>query len=356
MKSSLFLHTLMIELPVIPSKEQQSAISPLLELWKTPRQVVITTHYNPDGDAIGSSLALAHYLRKKGHLVTVIVPNDYPKFLHWLPGHHQVVNYELQTGIAQQAMQSAHVLCCLDFNDPSRVHAMEADIQSCEAIKVLIDHHLQPAAFADYMWHTTLASSTAELVYDLMAHAGDLHLLDTDIASCLYTGILTDTGSFQHSSTTPRVHHIAGNLMEAGVDTFAIYDAIFNSSSINRMRFFGFCWSQRMHVDAKKGYAIIDVSINDQLRFYLQKGDTEGLVNTPLQIDGIRVSVLATEQDGYIKLSFRSKGDIDVNEMARTYFNGGGHKNASGGIVRISLEETVIQLKRIVPTYSKKQS
>lgn len=323
----------------------------LKALLSTPRKVVITTHYNPDGDAIGSSLGLAHYLRKLGHLTTIVVPNEYPKFLHWMPGHKEVVLYEEQKAVGEQALAHADIIFCLDYNAPDRIKELREPLEAATATKVLIDHHLQPVAFTDYVLHTTKASSTAELVYDFIDLMEDTDQIDADIAACLYTGILTDTGSFQHASTTARVHEITADLMRQGLDTFDIYDKIFNTASISRMRFFGHSWSNKMFVNAKVGYAIIEVSIKDQLRFHLQRGDTEGLVNTPLQIDGIRASVLATEQEGYVKLSFRSKGDTDMNTYAREYFNGGGHKNAAGGMSEEPLDKVIEKIKLTLPKY-----
>lgn len=323
----------------------------LKALLATPKKVVITTHYNPDGDAIGSSLGLSHYLRKKGHLTTVIAPNEYPKFLHWMPGNQEVILYDKSQPVAEQALKHADLIFCLDYNAPDRVKDLAKPLQEAEAPKMLIDHHLQPEDFTDFSLHTTQASSTAELVYDFIEILADTELIDYDIAACLYTGILTDTGSFQHASTTARVHEITADLMREGLDTFDIYDKIFNTASISRMRFFGHCWSNRMFVNAKVGYAIIEVSIKDQLRFHMQKGDTEGLVNTPLQIDGIQASVLATEQEGYVKLSFRSKGAIDMNTYARQHFNGGGHKNAAGGMEEAPLEKVIEKIKHTLPKY-----
>lgn len=320
----------------------------------SPRSIVITAHFNPDGDAIGSSLALYHYLIKLGHTVHVIMPNDYPRFLHWLPGHAEVVNFEKHKEAAKTHIAGAEVIFCLDYNALKRTQDMEESLRAAKARKVLIDHHPEPEAFAEFELHTTAASSTAELIYDLIALMGDLERLDENIAICIYTGLLTDTGSFQFSCTTPKVHRIVAELMELGLDSTAVYERIYNNSSENRLRFFGYCWNERMYIDRKNHYAIIDVPIRDQLRYHLQRGDTEGLVNTPMQIDGISMSVMATEQEGYVKLSFRSKGEIDVNLLAREHFDGGGHRNAAGGKSKVSLAETVARLKQVVPDHLNK--
>lgn len=327
--------------------------SALQSLLATPKKVVITTHLNPDGDAVGSSLGLAHYLQQLEHLTTVVIPNDDPKFLHWLPGHADILNYEQQNEVVIQSMENAEVIFSLDYNALDRVKEMGALIRKSEATKVLIDHHLEPEDFAHITLHTTAASSTAELIYEMISQLQLPATVNTDIATCLYAGILTDTGSFQYASTTPRVHEIVADLMTTGIDTFEIYDKIYNAASITRLRFFGHCWAHKMFVNAKVGYAIIDVTVQEQLRFHLQKGDTEGLVNTPLQIEGIRVSVLATEQEGYVKLSFRSKGDIDMNTLARQHFEGGGHKNAAGGIQHLPLDKVIEKIKQTVPKHMK---
>lgn len=323
----------------------------LKALLATPRRIVVTAHHNPDGDAIGSALALYHYLDKHRHQVKVIMPNEYPRFLHWIPGHNEVVIFEKKREEAKKLIADAEFIFSLDYNALKRTQDMEEPLRAAKAIKVLIDHHPEPEAFADYELHSTTASSTAELIFDFITLMGGTARIDNNIAACLYTGLLTDTGSFQFASTTPKVHRIVADLMELGLDSTDIYERIYHNSTENRLRFFGYCWNERMYIDRKNHYAIIDVPVRDQLRYHLQRGDTEGLVNTPMQIDGIHMCVMATEQEGYVKLSFRSKGDIDVNLLAREHFDGGGHRNAAGGKSMVSLAETVEQLKKVVPDY-----
>lgn len=313
------------------------------------KNIAVVTHFNPDGDAVGSSLALAQLLIKKGHKVSVIIPNDYPDFLNWIPGQELIANFEKNPKKTTRLMEAAELIFCLDFNALHRIQELGKLVAKSKAVKILIDHHLEPESFPDYVLHNVKASSTAELVYEFIDLLGEKELIDNDIAAGLYTGLLTDTGSFQYASTTPKVHRIVADLMEIGLDTFYVYDRIFNQSELGRIQFFGFSWLERMEILESIGAGIIAINQEDQKKYSLKKGDTEGLVNTPLQIKNIDIAVLAAEQDGYVKLSFRSKGDINVNALARKYFNGGGHKNAAGGIYNTTLVETVNKLKEVLP-------
>lgn len=327
-----------------------SALKPVLQL---PRKVVITTHHNPDGDAVGSSLALMHYLKKGGHQVEVIVPNPYPDFLEWMPGHDQVLVYEQKQEQCNGLIAEADLIFCLDYNALKRINGMGEKVGESKADKVLIDHHREPDDFAKYDLHDARSSSTAELVYDFIHLMDGQDKLDENIGTCLYAGILTDTGSFQFSSTTAKVHRVVADLLDLGVDAFTVYDNIYNTAHKNRLQFFGFCWLERMQIWNDLQCGIIAISTPDQQRFWLKKGDTEGLVNTPMQIKGVRIGVLAKEHEDYIKLSFRSKGDIDVNTLAREHFNGGGHKNAAGGTFNGKLDDAVAAIKKAVTAMQK---
>lgn len=328
-------------------------INALKEQINKAGNAVIISHYNPDGDAIGSSLAMYHLLRKLGVDTRVIMPNNYPDFLKWMPGSKEMIIYEESKEAAEQLIENADLIFCMDFNHLTRIREMGALVARSKAWKVMIDHHINPDAFPDFIRHNPQASSTAELVYELILELGEKALIDRDMAACIYTGILTDTGAFQFSSTTPRVHRIAADLLEIGINGYEIYDKIFNSYDENRLKFFGFCWTRRMEIIADGRAGIIGVSAADQFRFKLKKGDTEGLVNTPLQIKGVVLSAFAKVQDKVVKLSFRSKGPIDVNQLARSYFNGGGHVNAAGGMMEEPLEEVMKKIKRIIPEYLK---
>ncbi len=331
----------------------KSKVEKLRKQMEKSKKAVIVSHSNPDGDAVGSSLAVWHWLRKKGLEATAIMPNDYPDFLKWLPGNESVVLYECDKDKADLLIAESDLIFCLDFNDLSRIREMGHAVAESKAFKVMVDHHVNPDDFPDFIYHDPKASSTAELVYDLIRAMGDLDLIDQNTASCIYTGILTDTGAFQFSSTSPKVLRIAADLLETGISGYEIYDRIFNSYDENRLKFFGFCWTKRMEIIADGKAGIIGVSAADQFRFHLKKGDTEGLVNTPLQIKGVVLSAFAKVQDKVVKLSFRSKGNIDVNQLARTYFNGGGHVNAAGGMMEEPLEKVLKKLKEIIPEYLK---
>jgi bifunctional oligoribonuclease and PAP phosphatase NrnA len=350
-KEKLFLCVLLIFL-----KLDMIAAAEWLEIKKViqvSQRTVIVTHPNPDGDAIGSSLGLGMYLKKRGHEISVVIPDDMPQNLHWIPGQDMIINFEKDNRKVEEKIESATLIFCLDFNNLKRIREIGGMIHKSKAFKIMIDHHLQPEGFADFDLHTVSASSTAELVYTFIENLGDLNLIDSSMAEALYAGIVTDTGSFQYPSTTPRVHRIVAKLMETGIKTFEIYDRIYNTSDVNRLKFFGFCWLERMEIIKKYKTGIIAISQKDQFRFYLKKGDTEGLVNTPLGIKGIQLGILATEQDNYVKFSFRSKGEIDVNKWARKHFNGGGHKNAAGGRLEGKLHEAVIILKEAIPELMK---
>ena len=328
-------------------------IKALREQINKAGKAVIISHYNPDGDAIGSSLAIYHLLRNLGVDTRVIMPNNYPDFLKWMPGNKDIIIYEQSKETAEQLIENADLIFCLDFNHLTRIREMGTLVARSKAWKVMIDHHINPDAFPDFIRHNPKASSTAELVYELILELGEKALIDRDMAACLYTGILTDTGAFQFSSTTPRVHRIAADLLETGINGYEIYDKIFNSYDENRLKFFGFCWTRRMEIIAGGRAGIIGVSAADQFRFKLKKGDTEGLVNTPSQIKGVVLSAFAKVQDKVVKLSFRSKGRIDVNQLARSYFNGGGHVNAAGGMMEEPLEDVMKKIKKIIPEYLK---
>lgn len=312
----------------------------LKELLSVPRKIIITTHQRPDGDAMGSSLALYHYLLLKGHHPTVISPTDYPDFLTWLPGNQQVVVYEKELLRSKQLVEEAAVIFCLDFNKLYRLEELGKLIGASPAVKVLIDHHLEPDDFANFQFWKTSACSTAELVYNLVADSGDRQLITKDIATCLYTGILTDTDRFRIPTTSPEVHRIAAELLELGINHTQIYEEVYETFTENRLRFFGFCIREKMEIIKELKTGIISLETADLKKFHIQSGDTEGVVNYPLWIKGIRLSALIIQRPDEVKLSFRSKGDFDVNDLAHKNFSGGGHKNAAGGRSTRSVAET----------------
>ena len=313
------------------------------------KNVVITTHRGPDGDAMGSSLALYHLLKKLEHNVQIITPNDYAYFLHWLPGNKDVIIYEESKEKCKKISEKADLIFFMDLNNIDRIADYKDCIINTSSIKILIDHHQDPdSSMADLVFSDTKSSSTAELLYNIIKVLNLNHLIDKDISECLYTGILTDTGSFKYSSTTSITHDIISDLIERGVDHSRIHDLIYDNSSIDRMRLLGYCLNEKLQVYEENNSAIISLNHEELKRFNFKKGDTEGIINYALAIKGIIFAAFIVEKDGITKLSLRSKGNFKVNEIAKKYFNGGGHINASGGASQLSVKETIKKLENII--------
>ncbi|WP_187262587.1 DHH family phosphoesterase [Pontibacter beigongshangensis] len=327
-------------------------INALKELLKEPKEVMITTHHKPDADALGSSLGLAGYLKKKGHRVTVITPSDYPSFLAWMEGNDEVLVYsEKNDTLVRRIISESQVIFCLDFSALSRIHEMGEYIREAKGTKVLIDHHLEPENFADLDYADSSAAATAELVYDLIKAMGDRDLIDTRIGECLYAGIMTDTGSFRHPSTSQNVHLIIADLLQIGVNTSNVHRLIYDSSSELRLRFLGYALKDKLVVLHEYNTAYFAITA-DELKAYDSKtGDTEGLVNFALTIEGIVFAAIIIDRGQAVKMSFRSVGTFSVNEFARQNFSGGGHRNAAGGISHESLEATVKKFESLLPLY-----
>ncbi len=303
-------------------------------------------HQKPDADAMGASLALYNYLIQLGHEVTVISPTNFPAFLKWMPGSDKVLDFDAVEPKALKALEGAGILFCLDFNAFNRTKNLAPHLEKLNGVKVLIDHHLDPQPGFDYGISDVTASSTAQMVYELIYALGDEALINDNIAQCLYAGTMTDTGSFRFASTTSRVHRMVADLMERGLKHEPIHQAIYDNYLENRLRFTGYVLQHKMEIFYEYNTALIAVPYRDVRKFDLQTGDTEGLVNCPLSIRGIKFAALIIDRDAEIKLSFRSKGDFDVNRFARTYFEGGGHLNASGGRSTENLEKTVERFKK----------
>ncbi len=315
-------------------------IQALREQLEKPQNIIITTHHKPDGDALGSSLALYHYFLRKGHMATVISPTDYPDFLLWMPGEKDVVNFEAEPHKSATLIAESTLIICLDFNKLYRINELGNIIDAAKAPKVLIDHHPEPDNFADYLLHRTSACSTCELVYDFILLMDDESYINSEIATCLYTGILTDTDRFRVPTTSPHVHRITARLLEFGVDMTNVYQQIYETYPEYKLRFFGFCMSERMEIIPELHTGIIAIEAADLRRFGIKTGDTEGLVNFPLQLKEVQLAAIIIERPDQVKLSFRSKGNVDVNALARDHFEGGGHKNASGGKSVLTVAET----------------
>lgn len=323
-----------------------------LALLTEPRRIVITTHHKPDGDALGSSLALYHWLKKRNHDVSVVLSSDFPSFLDWMPGRQDVIIYSGQSDKATQLLADAEIIFCLDYSALSRTNILEQFIANSSAQKWMIDHHLDPEDFASLVYWDSSAAATAQLIYTFIADViGAGTEIDADMATCMYAGIMTDTGSFRFRSTTAAVHHIIANLIEAGARNWEIHEHIYNSSTERRLKFLGYALLNCLEVIPEYNTALFAISKEDLAQFDITTGDTEGLVNYALSIKGIRLAALIIDRTELIKLSLRSIGEIPCNEICKKYFNGGGHLNASGGSSSESLPAVVNKFKSILPEY-----
>jgi len=310
-------------------------------LLKKVSNIVIVTHWSPDGDAMGSSLGLFHYLKALKKNVSVVVPNDYPEFLQWMPGNKQVIIFEKNESKAIKLIHKADAIFTLDFNSFKRLEKLGEVIAETNAAKIMIDHHQQPENYATLYFHDVKACSTCELIFDFIVGLGGKKLINKKIAECLYVGLMTDTGSFRYSSVNVKTHQIIAELMKTGIIPSNIHSAVYDTYSADRMKLLGYALSEKMKVIDGLPVAYISLTEEELKRFDYKKGDTEGLVNYPFAIKGIKVCALFNEGEGGVKISFRSKGKIDMNKFARAYFNGGGHINAAGGKSHDTLINTV---------------
>jgi phosphoesterase RecJ-like protein len=312
------------------------------QLAGAAKKIVVTMHQKPDADAMGSSLALCHFLCGLGHSVTVISPTNWAGWLMWMKGSEAILDYELNQDKVKLALKQADWIFCLDFNNLTRVRQMAAPLRASDRIKILIDHHQQPESEVfQYGVSDTGKSSTCELVYDLIVGSGHSDRINSVVAECLYAGVMADTGSFRYASATADVHRMVADLEDRGFDHTQVHENLFDNFLENRLRFTGHVLLNRMDVYYEFNSALISIPWKDLVRFQIKTGDTEGLVNYPLTIQGIRLAALIVDRDEEIKCSFRSKGEFDVNQFARTYFLGGGHRNAAGGRSTETLEKTI---------------
>lgn len=328
-------------------------ITEIKELLATPKNVVIVPHRNPDGDAMGASLALYNYLQKKDHNVTVVAPNDYPDFLKWLPNSKEVLKFDMQNRQSKSAIDEASIVFLLDFNALHRVGSdMENTLNDFIGTFIMIDHHQQPDAIATYLFSDTSICSTCQMVYHFLEKLEDVNAIDAAIATSLYTGIMTDTGSFRFASTTSTTHRIIADLIDKGADNALIHNNVYDTNSYGRLQLLGRALSNLIVIDKLKT-AYITLTQQDLDEFNYQKGDTEGVVNYALSLEGVIFAVIFIEdiEQKIIKISLRSKGSFSVNKFARSHFDGGGHDNASGGRSEISLEATVSQFLSVLPDY-----
>jgi phosphoesterase RecJ-like protein len=326
----------------------------LKDLLNHPKKIVITTHHKPDGDAMGSSLGLYNYLIQQGHHTTVITPTDYPDFLSWMPGNPEVIIYTEKTEQANALIADADLIFCLDFNNLSRINEMGEKVRESKSYKIMIDHHLEPEDFDDYRHWDINACAAAQLVYTFIVDVLDnKKLINKDVATCLYTGIMTDSASFRLPNTTSAVHRVVAHLIDAGAVNYRIHELVYNSASENRLRFLGHCLLNCLEVLPEYNTAIIVVNKQDLQKYNVNTGDTEGIVNYALSMASIRLAAFIVERQDRVKLSLRSKGEFPANEICKLYFSGGGHRNAAGGQSTDSLQNVVNQFKTILPEYKK---
>lgn len=326
-------------------------ISPeLRQLLTVPRNVAILSHRNPDGDAIGSSLAMLHYLEQYGHTVHVVLPSEYPAEFEYLPSASDILIWDIHTEESKQVLERKDVFIFLDFNALQRIDKVGDHIKNLPGKRILIDHHLYPDPIADWMFSEPSASSTCELVYDFINAMGDNQKISPRVGDCIYTGIVTDTGSFKHA-TNAKVFRIVADLIEHGVHDTAIQDFIFNSLKEKHLRLLGHCLYNRLEYLPEFRTAIIWLSKKDYEDYDISRGDTEGIVNYMLMMKDVRVAAFIHNQPTVVKLSLRSKGDIDVQEICRKHFNGGGHRNAAGAYSHDSLRATIQKFKDLLPQY-----
>ncbi|MDV7699121.1 bifunctional oligoribonuclease/PAP phosphatase NrnA [Chryseobacterium soli] len=310
------------------------------------RKIVIITHYNPDGDAVGSSLGLKHYLHAKGIYAEVVVPNDFPKFLKWMPDAKKNIVAEYKRKVAFDLINEAEVIFCLDFNSPSRIGILGDWLVNARAKKILIDHHQQPEQF-DFVYSDTIIPATCQMIYHFIEAMNDEHLVNKDIAECLYTGIMTDTGGFRFRSTSADTHRIIANLIEKGADPSVITSNTWDTNTVSRLHLLALILG-RIEVVNDGKVAVLYLTRNELKEYGFQKGDTEGFVNYGLSIVGVRMAAFFMEDlyEDFIKISFRSKDDVDVNQFSRKYFSGGGHINAAGGKSNEPLLDTIETFKK----------
>lgn len=319
------------------------------ELLTSPKRICILTHVNPDGDAIGSSLALANVLKKNNHEVVVITPNVMMGFLKWMKGTDDVISFQNNPEDAIVNIRISEIIFCLDFNNPARIEGVTKYLaENTKAIKILIDHHIEPKDFCQINFSFPEACSTAELIYCFIKNIGLYNLIDSDIAECLYCGIMTDSGNFRFNSVTPELHEITADLLRLGVDQNKVYELVYDSNSLNTLRIHGYVMAEKLdHIEESKA-VIISLSEEEQKRFNVGKTEIDEIVNFGLRISGVTLSAFFYENDGKVRVSIRTKGNISAKNIVMQHFNGGGHFNAAGGVSEEKLVQTVIDFRKLI--------
>lgn len=315
------------------------------------KSIVVIPHTNPDGDAMGSVLGLWRVLKNAGFKVKVVSPTKYPEFYHWMDGHDEVIIFSHHPKQSARALDESDLIICMDFNQLSRLGEMRPLIENYPGKKILVDHHPYPGNFTDLIISDITFSSTAELIFSVLQSTSLAQFIDRDAATSFFTGIMTDTGSFDFNVSNPNTFEVVAQLTRMGIDQLDIHSKVYDNYSADRMRLMGFCLSNRMTVYPEYHAASMYITLEDQKAFNFKTGDNEGFVNMPLSIKGVVFSVLFTEKEKYVKVSFRSKGEFAVNEVSEKYFNGGGHRNAAGGEFYASLPEALDQFEKLLPEF-----
>lgn len=317
----------------------------------TSKAIAIVPHTNPDGDAMGSVLGLWRVLKNAGFQVKVVSPTKYPEFYHWMDGHEEVIVFSHHPKQSARALDESDLIICMDFNQLSRLGDMKPLVENFSGKKVLVDHHPYPGNFTDLIISDTSFSSTAELIFSVLQSTRWAGYIDKAAATSFFTGLMTDTGSFDFNVSNPNTFEVAAQLTRLGINQSEIHANVYDNYSANRMQLLGHCLSNRMTVYPEYHAACMYITLEDQKNFHFKTGDNEGFVNIPLSIKGVIFSALFTEKEKYIKASFRSKGEFAVNEVSEKYFNGGGHCNAAGGEYYASLQEAIAQFERLLPEF-----
>lgn len=316
-------------------------------------RIAVISHVNPDGDAMGAALALYGILNKDKKDVSVIIPNEFPSFLSWMPFSGKVLIHKTNPSACRKAISEAEVIFCVDFNDIGRMDDLTEVFRESKSVKFLIDHHPDPSVFTDHTLSVIETSSASEIIYDLIVSLEKKHLIDKAIAECLYVGIVTDTGSFSYACNHAKTYEVIAELFRYGIDGEHIHRLVYDTFTENRMRLLGYCLSEKMKVFSKFKTAYISLTREDLKKFAYRNGDTEGVVNYALSVAGIELAALFMEREGHIKVSLRSKGTVSVNEITRKYYKGGGHHNAAGGYSYKSMEVTLNEFEELIPGFFK---
>ncbi len=326
-------------------------ISQVKGLLASAKSIVIITHHNPDGDAIGASLALWHYLKKCDHKPEIVVSSDFPDFYKWMKGADSIKIATKERALCEKLIAEADLIFCLDFNMPDRIESLTDSLIKAKAKIVLIDHHQAPTDFATLTHSQTNTSSTSELIFDFISGMGDESKVDVDIATAIYVGIITDTGSFSYNCDYPNTYAVTSKLFAQNINGEEIHHRVYNTFSESRLRLLGYCLSQKLTIVPELATAYISITKEEMKRFDFSNGDSEGIVNYGLTIKGVKLAALFSERTGHIKLSLRSYGNLNVGVIARKHFDGGGHKNASGANIYKSLDEAIAEFLKILPLY-----